>query len=227
MIRVLIADDQASVRRSLTALLEREGDIHVIAEADNGRDAVIQARSTAPDVVLMDVRMPGGDGLTATAALAGPGSAHPIPVVVITTFDLDEYVFGALENGAAGFLLKDTAPAELAAAVRAAAAGDGLVSPAVTRRVIAEFARRRPVPPVASALPELTAREREVLAAMAAGRSNAEIAAELFVEVGTVKTHVSRIIGKLGVRDRVQAVIWTHQHPEWNQASASVTRSTS
>ncbi|MGP5220763.1 response regulator [Arthrobacter rhombi] len=216
MIRVLIADDQASVRRSLTVLLEREGDICVVAEAGNGRDAVTRSRSVVPDVVLMDVRMPGGDGLTATAELARPGVEQPIPVVVITTFDLDEYVFGALENGAAGFLLKDTASHELAVAVRAAAAGDGLVSPAVTRRVIAEFARRRSAQVASGPLPELTGRERDVLAAMAAGLSNAEIAAELFVEVGTVKTHVSRIIAKLGVRDRVQAVIWTHQHPQWS-----------
>lgn len=218
MIRVLIVDDQSSVRRSLTALLERDGDIRVVAEAANGREAVRQTRAVDPDVVLMDVRMPGGDGLTATAELAGPQADRPIPVVVVTTFDLDEYVFGALENGAAGFLLKDTAPEELAAAVRAAAAGDGLVSPAVTRRVIAEFARRRPAPVSAAPLPELTNRERDVLTEIAAGRSNAEIAAELFVEVGTVKTHVSRIIAKLGVRDRVQAVVWTHQHPRWNQA---------
>ena len=220
MIRVLIADDQASVRRSLAALLERDGDIRVVAEASNGREAVRQARATEPDVVLMDVRMPGGDGLTATAELAGPQVEDPIPVVVVTTFDLDQYVFGALERGAAGFLLKDTAPAELATAVRAAAAGDGLVSPAVTRRVISEFARRRPVPTPSATLPELTDREREVLAAVAAGLSNAEIAAKLFVEIGTVKTHVSRIIAKLSVRDRVQAVVWTHQHPHWNQTDA-------
>ena len=220
MIRVLIADDQASVRRSLAALLERDGDIRVVAEASNGREAVRQARATEPDVVLMDVRMPGGDGITATADLAGLDVEHPIPVVVVTTFDLDEYVFGALESGAAGFLLKDTAPAELAAAVRAAAAGDGLVSPAVTRRVITEFARRRPTAVSAGPLPDLTDRERDVLAEVAAGRSNAEIAAELFVEIGTVKTHVSHIIAKLGVRDRVQAVVWTHQHPHWNHTDA-------
>lgn len=224
MIRVLIADDQASVRRSLTALLERDGDIRVVAEASNGREAVRQAQATAPDVVLMDVRMPGGDGLTATAELARQGVEHPIPVVVVTTFDLDEYVFGALENGAAGFLLKDTAPNELATAVRAAAAGDGLVSPAVTRRVIAEFARRRPAPVSAAPLPDLTDREAEVLTKLAAGLSNAEIAAKLFVEIGTVKTHVSRIIAKLGVRDRVQAVVWTHQHPHWKQADAGPTK---
>lgn len=220
MIRALVVDDQASVRRSLAALLERDGDIRVVAEASNGREAVRRAHATAPDVVLMDVRMPGGDGLTATAELAGPYVDHPVPVVVITTFDLDEYVFGALESGAVGFLLKDTAPDELAAAVRAAAAGDGLVSPVVTRRVIAEFARRRPAPVSTAPLPDLTDREREVLAEVAAGRSNAEIAAALFVEVGTVKTHVSRIIAKLGVRDRVQAVVWTHQHPHWNRTDA-------
>lgn len=224
MIRVLIADDQTNVRRSLATLLERDGDIRVVADASNGREAVRQARRTMPDVVLMDVRMPGGDGLTATAELAGPQVEHPIPVVVVTTFDLDEYVFGALESGAAGFLLKDTAPDELAAAVRAAAAGDGLVSPAVTRRVIAEFARRRPTPVSDAPLPNLTDREREVLAEVAAGQSNAEIAAELFVEIGTVKTHVSRIIAKLGVRDRVQAVVWTHQHPHWHQTTARPSR---
>lgn len=218
MIRVLIADDQPGVRRSLAALLERDDDISVVAEASDGREAVVRARESTPDVVLMDVRMPGGDGLEATAALAGAAVEQPTPVVVITTFDLDEYVFGALENGAAGFLLKDTAPDELAAAVRAAAAGDGLVSPAVTRRVIAEFARRRAAPASAAPLPELTGRERDVLAAIAAGMSNAEVAADLHVEVGTVKTHVSRIIAKLGVRDRVQAVVWTHRNIHWNRA---------
>ncbi|MFC0673788.1 response regulator [Brachybacterium hainanense] len=202
MIRVLIADDQPIVRRSLAALIEQHGDIRVVAEAADGRDAVAQARRSRPDVVLMDVRMPGGDGLTATAELAGPAAAHPVPVVVITTFDLDEYVFGALENGAAGFLLKDTAPDELITAIRAAAAGDGLVSPAVTRRVIGEFARRRPVPSPSGPMPSLTGRERDVLAGIAAGRNNSEIAADLFVEIGTVKTHVSHVIAKLGVRDR-------------------------
>lgn len=218
MIRVLIADDQPTVRRSLGVLLERDGDIRVVAEASDGHEAVRRARLVAPDVVLMDVRMPDGDGITATAELAGSDVEHPIPVVVVTTFDIDEYVFGALENGAAGFLLKDTAPGELAAAIRAAAAGDGLVSPSVTRRVISEFARRRASPMPCTPIPDLTARERDVLAGVAAGLSNAEIAAELFVEIGTVKTHVSRIIAKLGVRDRVQAVVWTHQHPHWNDA---------
>lgn len=214
MITVLIADDQPTVRRSLRILLESGGDIEVIAEAASGIAAVEQALSLRPDVVLMDVRMPGGDGITATAGLAGPDVADPIPVVVITTFDLDEYVFGALENGAAGFLLKDADPEHLMLAVRSAAAGDGLVSPAVTSRVIREFARRRPSSPPSAARPDLTLREEEVLAALAEGLSNAEIADALFVEIGTVKTHVSRIISKLGVRDRVQAAIWAHQNPD-------------
>ncbi|MEV0611449.1 response regulator transcription factor [Polymorphospora rubra] len=224
MIRVLIADDQPSVRRSLRTFLELDGDIEVVAEASNGREAVERALALRPDVVLMDVRMPGGDGLTATARLAGPDTEQPIPVVVITTFDLDEYVFGALENGAAGFLLKDTDPAYLTLAVRAAAAGDGLVSPAVTGRVIREFARRRPAATPPTPIPELTAREGDVLAALAGGLSNAEIAEALFVEVGTVKTHVSRIIAKLGVRDRVQAAIWAHQNPHWNHSDETSAR---
>ncbi|BCJ69458.1 response regulator [Polymorphospora rubra] len=224
MIRVLIADDQPSIRRSLRTFLELDGDIEVVAEASNGREAVERALALRPDVVLMDVRMPGGDGLTATAQLAGPDTEQPIPIVVITTFDLDEYVFGALENGAAGFLLKDTDPAYLTLAVRAAAAGDGLVSPAVTGRVIREFARRRPAATPPTPIPDLTAREGDVLAALAGGLSNAEIAEALFVEVGTVKTHVSRIIAKLGVRDRVQAAIWAHQNPRWNHRDETSTR---
>ncbi|GAA2099678.1 response regulator transcription factor [Brevibacterium salitolerans] len=230
MIRVLIADDQPTVRRSLRMFLATAGDIEVVAEAADGEEAVRLARASRPDVVLMDVRMPGGDGLTATAELAGPGVDSPLPVVVITTFDLDEYVFGALENGAVGFLLKDTDPQQLVTAVHAAARGDALVSPAVTGRVIREFVRRRPTAPEAPPAPggappseaggtdldaapppQLTAREQEVLAAVAEGLSNAEIAEALFVEVGTVKTHVSRIIAKLGVRDRIQAAIWVHR----------------
>lgn len=216
MIRVLVADDQPSVRRSLRAFLESQDDIRVVAEAGSGPEAVLQARAVRPDVVLMDVRMPGGDGLTATARLAGPEAPHPVPVVVITTFDLDEHLFGALENGATGFLLKDAPTAELVAAVRAAAKGDGLVSPAVTRRVIGEFARRRPPSAPASPVPDLTPREREVLTEIVAGRNNAEIAGALFVEIGTVKTHVSSIIAKLGVRDRIQAIVWAHRTPHWN-----------
>ncbi|MGP9845982.1 response regulator [Brachybacterium sp. 107] len=224
MIRVLIADDQPSVRRSLRTFLEVDGDIEVVGEASNGQEAVERACRLRPDVVLMDVRMPGGDGLTATAQLSDPTAGRPVPVLVITTFDLDEYVFGALENGAAGFLLKDADPTHLTLTVRAAAAGDGLVSPAVTGRVIREFARRRPAKKSSLPLPDLTARESDVLTALADGQSNAEIAESLFVEVGTVKTHVSRIIAKLGVRDRVQAAIWSHQNPHWNREDGAGTR---
>lgn len=213
MIRVLIADDQPSVRRALRTFLETQDDIQVFAEASSGPEAVRLATKQRPDVVLMDVRMPGGDGITATAALAGPATSDPVPVVVITTFDLDEYLFGALEKGAVGFLLKDADPSHIIAAVRAAATGDGLVSPTVTRRVISEFARRRATTSPMFPVPELTPREHDVLAALSEGHSNAEIARELFIEIGTVKTHVSSIITKLGVRDRVQAIVWAYQHP--------------
>lgn len=215
MITVLIADDQPSVRRALRTFLETQPDIKVISEASSGPEAVTQARIRRPDVVLMDVRMPAGDGITATATLAGPDATDPIPVVVITTFDLDEYVFGALENGAIGFLLKDAPPTHIIDAVRAAATGEGLVAPAVTRRVISEFARRRAPAARESADADLTPREREVLAALAEGSSKAEIAEQLFIEIGTVKTHVSSIILKLGVRDRVQAIVWAYQHHGW------------
>lgn len=219
MIRVLVADDQSAVRRALRAFLEAQADIRVVAEAVSGPDAVRQARRHRPDVVLMDVRMPEGDGIAATAALAGEGVTDPVPVVVITTFDLDDYLFGALEQGAVGFLLKDAPPAHIVEAVRAAASGEGLVSPALTRRVIGEFARRRAPLPDGADVPDLTPRERDVLAALSEGRSNSEIADQLFIEVGTVKTHVSRIILKLGVRDRVQAIVWTHRHPRWRSHS--------
>ncbi|GAB3618567.1 response regulator transcription factor [Okibacterium endophyticum] len=215
MIRVLIADDQPSVRRALRTFLHTQDDIRVTAEAGSGPEAVTKAREQRPDVVLMDVRMPGGDGISATASLTGNGVADPIPVVVITTFDLDEYLFGALENGAVGFLLKDAQPAHIIDAVRAAATGDGLVSPAVTRRVIGEFARRRTPAPPGSSIPDLTPRERDVLDSLTRGLSNAEIAARLFIEIGTVKTHVSSIIRRLGVRDRVQAIVWAYQTPGW------------
>lgn len=220
MIEVLIADDQPSVRRALRTFLESQDDIRVIAEATSGPDAVKQASSCRPDVVLMDVRMPGGDGISATSALSGKGVTNPIPVVVITTFDLDEYLFGALENGAAGFLLKDAPPAHIIDAVRAAASGEGLVSPTVTRRVISEFARRRAPVSQEKASTRLTVRERDVLMALSQGHSNAEIAQQLFIEIGTVKTHVSSIIRQLGVRDRVQAVVWVYQHPGWNSDAA-------
>ena len=215
MIEVLIADDQASVRRALRAFLESQDDIRVTAEAGSGPEAVHKAGEHRPDAVLMDVRMPGGNGILATAALAGPDVADPVPVVVITTFDLDEYLFGALENGAVGCVLKDAPPAHIIDAVRAAATGDGLVSPAVTRRVISEFARRRSTARPGSPVPHLTPRERDILDALIQGYSNAEIAEQLFIEIGTVKTHVSSIIRQLGVRDRVQAIVWAYQNPNW------------
>ncbi|GAB3061175.1 response regulator [Sediminivirga luteola] len=226
MIRLVVADDQPLVRRALRAYAAQAADIDVVGEAADGPAAVELTLREQADVVLMDVRMPGGDGLSATRQIVRRRPAAR--VVVITTFDLDEYVFGALEAGAAGFLLKDSHPDEVLAAIRAAAEGNGLVSPAVTGRVIAEFARRagrvpEQAPGAAGrsgpgsttpgpAVP-LTGREEEVLAALAEGLSNAEIAARLVIEVGTVKTHVSNIIAKLGVRDRIQAAVWALRRP--------------
>jgi DNA-binding NarL/FixJ family response regulator len=215
MIRVVIADDQPAVRRAFRIFLESSGDMAVVGEVDNGPDAVATARRNRADVVLMDIRMPGGDGITATADLSGGNGGPPIPVVVITTFDRDDYLFGALEAGACGFLLKDADPSEIVAAVRAAATGDALVSPRVTRRVIAEFGRRRRRSATSTPAATLTEREQEVLGLLANGLSNAEIGQRLAIETGTVKTHVSSIIRKLGVRDRVQAIIWAFEnnHP--------------
>lgn len=213
MIRVLIADDQLVVRSGFRLFLRDEEDIEVVGEASSGVEAVRKARELDADVVLMDIRMPGGDGITATRKLAGPDVADPIAVIIVTTFDLDEYIFGALESGAAGFLLKDADPTALAWAVRAAARGDGMVSPSVTRRVIAEFARRQQ-PRASHTLPSptlLTSRELEIVQALTRGMSNQEIADELHLEVGTVKTHLNRITTKLGLRDRVQTVIWAFQ----------------
>lgn len=213
MIRVLIADDQLVVRSGFQLFLRDEDDIEVVGEATSGVEAVRKARELSVDVVLMDIRMPGGDGITATRRLAGPEVVDPIAVIIVTTFDLDEYIFGALENGAAGFLLKDADPAALAWAIRAAARGDGMVSPSVTRRVIAEFARRQQ-PRALDALPSptlLTSRELEIVQALARGMSNQEIADELHLEVGTVKTHLNRITTKLDLRDRLQTVVWAFQ----------------
>jgi len=210
MTRVVLVDDQAVVRAGFTVILESEG-LEVVGEASNGADAVRVARREQPDVVCMDVRMPGGDGITATRELAGPGVADPVPVLVVSTFDLDDYVFGALEAGASGFLLKDAEPDVLVDAVRRVAAGDGLVDQALTRRVIDEFARRRgPVAPDEAAAGLLTAREREIVALLCRGSSNAEIAAALFLEPSTVKSHLSRIMTKTGARDRVQLVVWAY-----------------
>ncbi|MFF3063941.1 response regulator [Oerskovia sp. NPDC057915] len=211
MTRVVLVDDQAVVRAGFTVILESEG-FEVVGEASNGADAVRVARRERPDVVCMDVRMPGGDGITATRALAGPGVVDPVPVLVVSTFDLDDYVFGALEAGASGFLLKDAEPDVLVDAVRRVASGEGLVDQTLTRRVIDEFARRRsPAAPddVASGL--LTSREHDILALLCRGQSNAEIAATLFLEASTVKSHLSRIMTKTGVRDRVQLVVWAYE----------------
>lgn len=210
MIRVLLVDDQAMVRSGLRMILESERDLEVVGEAGDGQEALIEARRLAPDVVLMDVRMPGVDGLEGTRRIMTQLSPPP-RVLVLTTFDLDEYVYGALQAGASGFLLKDAPADELVAAVRVVAAGDALLSPKVTRRVIEQFTRQRPSQPEVPGLDQLTEREREVLTLVARGRSNSEIAEELFVSETTVKTHVSHILTKLGLRDRVQAVVAAYE----------------
>jgi DNA-binding NarL/FixJ family response regulator len=212
-IRVLIADDQQMVREGFGALLAAQEDIAVVGAAGDGAEAVELARRLSPDVVLMDVRMPVLDGLAATRRLLGPAPAADGPrVLILTTFDLDDYVYEALRAGASGFLLKDAPAADLVAAVRVVAAGDALLAPSVTRRLIAEFAARAaPDRPRPLSLGALTPRETEVLRLIARGRSNAEIAAELFVAEQTVKTHVGRILAKLDLRDRAQAVVLAYE----------------
>ena len=219
MIRVLLADDQALVRAGFRALLDAEEDIEVVGEAADGEEAVELAGSLVPDVVLMDVRMPKLDGLGATRAIADDDRLDGVRIVIVTTFELDEYVFEALRAGASGFLVKDTEPAELVQAVRLVAGGDALLSPSVTRRLVAEYAARAKEPPPAPELEELTEREREVMALVAAGLSNAGIAKRLFVSPATAKTHVSRAMGKLGARDRAQLVVLAYEsglvRPGW------------
>ena len=210
-IRVVIADDQAVVRFGFRTILESEPDVEVVGEAADGAEAVAVARRTRPDVALVDVRMPGVDGIAATAELAGPGVEDPVAVLVVTTFDLDEHVFAAFRSGASGFVLKDVEPDELVAAVRAVAAGDGVVAPGVTRRLIAEFARTAPARPRGAPLPHLTEREHQVLLLIARGLSNTEIAEALVVSPSTVKTHVGNLLTKLGCRDRVQAVVLAYE----------------
>jgi DNA-binding NarL/FixJ family response regulator len=208
---VLIADDQALVRAGFRMILEAEEDMEVVGEAADGREAVAEARRLRPDVVLMDVRMPDVDGIEATRRLLGDGA--DTKVVMLTTFDMDEYVYDALRAGASGFLLKDVPPEQLVAGIRAVASGDALLAPSVTRRVIEEFVRRPPasVRTLPPKLGDLTARELEVLKLIARGRSNAEIATELFVSETTVKTHVAHVLLKLDLRDRVQGVVLAYE----------------
>jgi DNA-binding NarL/FixJ family response regulator len=211
-VRVMIADDQALVRAGFRMILDAEDDIEVVGEAVDGLGAVDTARRLKPDVVLMDIRMPELDGIEATRRLVDPPSEPPIRVIMLTTFDLNEYVYEALRAGASGFLLKDVPPEQLAAGIRVVAGGEALLAPSITRRLIEEFAEVAPaIPEAPPGLDELTARELEVFKCVARGLSNAEIAAELIVGETTVKTHVARMLMKLGLRDRVQAVVLAYE----------------
>ncbi|MFE7302871.1 response regulator [Streptomyces sp. NPDC057579] len=219
MIRVLLADDQLLVRAGFKALLDAQPDIEVVGEAADGQEALTAVRAHRPDVVLMDIRMPLVDGLAATRRITDDPALRDVRVVMLTTFELDEYVFEAIRSGASGFLVKDTEPDELLRAVRAAVAGDALLSPGVTRRLIAEFAARSKEPAPAAALTALTDREREVMALVGIGLSNEEIARRLVVSPLTAKTHVSRTMVKLGARDRAQLVVLAYEsglvRPGW------------
>ena len=210
-VRVLVADDQDIVRAGLCMILDAQPGITVVGEAADGRRAIAMARSLRPDVCLLDVRMPDVDGIEATRQLAGPHVVEPLAVVVITTFDLDEYVYGALKAGARGFLLKDAGAELLAQAVHAAARGDALIAPDVTARLLSSFAdgRSRPVPP--EPVEPLTAREEQVLLAAARGRTNSEIGDELSISLSTVKTHVAALMRKLHARNRVEIVMWAYE----------------
>jgi DNA-binding NarL/FixJ family response regulator len=211
-IRVLIADDQAMVRTGLSLILRPYEDIEIVGEASDGHEAVEAARRLRPDIVLMDVRMPRVDGIEATRRLLAVGAPHHPRVLVLTTFDLDEYVYDALRAGAGGFMLKDEPPDRLVAGIRTVAAGESLLAPSVTRRLIEEFVRRPDEVAIdGGALSQLTTREREVLQLLAAGRSNDEIAADLVVSRATVKTHVASIFTKLDLRDRAQAVVFAYE----------------
>jgi DNA-binding NarL/FixJ family response regulator len=219
VIRVVLVDDQALVRAGFRALLDAQDDVEVVAEAGDGGDGVAVTRRTRPDVVLMDIRMPGVDGLAATRAIGEDPALGDVKVVILTTFELDEYVFEAIRAGASGFLVKDTEPVELLRAVRAVAAGDALLSPGVTRRLIEVFATRSREPRPRKDLDLLTDREREVMALVAAGRSNDDIAARLYLSPATAKTHVNRAMTKLGARDRAQLVVAAYEtglvRPGW------------
>ncbi|MFD7320474.1 response regulator [Streptomyces sp. NPDC059875] len=219
MIRVLLADDQSLVRAGFRALLDAQPDIEVAGEAADGEEAAAKASELRPDVVLMDIRMPQLDGLAATRRITGDPELGAVKVVMLTTFELDEYVFEAIRSGASGFLVKDTEPEELLRAVRAVVHGDALLSPGVTRRLIEEFAARSKPPAAVSGLDELTEREREVMALVGIGLSNEEIARRLVVSPLTAKTHVSRTMVKLGARDRAQLVVLAYEsglvRPGW------------
>jgi len=220
-IRVLVADDQMLVRAGFTALLNAQDGIEVVGEADNGEEALRLATELLPDVVLMDIRMPVLDGLAATRRIAAEPRLGNVRIVVLTTFELDEYVFEAMRAGATGFLVKHTEPADLVRAVRVVARGDALLSPGVTKRLVAEFAARAKPPPTSRPFTGLTEREREVLMLVAEGLTNAEIAIRLFMSPDTARTHVSRILLKLGARDRTQLVVLAYEsglvRPGWQE----------
>ena len=210
-IKVLIADDQPLIRAGLRVILDHQPDIEVIGEGSNGRQAVELARQLRPDVCLFDIRMPGMDGIEATRILAGPQAESPFAIVVITTYDLDEYVYNALLAGARGFVLKDAGPDLLGQAIRAAANGDALICPSVTARLLSTFARGQAKSGLAQPLTPLTVREEAVLARVSRGLTNAEISQELHISLSTVKTHITSLMNKLGVRNRVELAIWAHE----------------
>ncbi|HEX3792309.1 MAG TPA: response regulator transcription factor [Pseudonocardiaceae bacterium] len=210
-IRVIVADDQEIVRTGLRMILDAQPDIDVIGEAADGRQAVELARRLHPDVCLFDIRMPDVDGIEATRQLAGPTVEHPLAVVVITTFDLDDYVYAALRAGARGFLLKDAGPALLSQAVHAAANGDALIAPDITARLLAAFADAGPPTPPTQPIEPLTEREEQILAAVARGLTNGEIADTLYITLSTVKSHVGRLMTKIGARNRVEIAMWAYE----------------
>lgn len=214
MIRVLIADDQPLVRAGLSALVNMEDDLEVVGEASDGIEALAMARELRPDVACLDIRMPGLDGIAVARELCGPDAELAIPVLILTTFDLDDYVFGALEAGVSGFLLKDADPETITKAIRQVAVGLSTIDESLTRRIMREFVQRRSVRPVTTSLTSdvLTGREQEILVLLAQGMSNEEIARALVIELSTVKSHLARMLPKLGVRSRLQAVVWAYQN---------------